>query len=74
MHDKFPQLISLALDDRLGEGEHAMLLAHVEVCQDCADLWRSWKAIDDLFAQAPVLTPRAGLVDAVVSRLSAANA
>ncbi len=61
--------MSLKLDGRLPDAEARRFEAHLKDCSACAEEWRLWQEIGDLFAGAPSVEPPQDLAARVMVRI-----
>jgi len=61
--------MSLKLDGQLPDTEEHRFEAHLRDCRACAEEWRLWQQIGDLFAGAPAVQPPQDLAARVVLRI-----
>ncbi len=61
--------LSLKLDGRLPEADERALQVHLKDCPACMEVWRRWRAIDELFAAAPTLQPPEDLTARILARI-----
>ncbi len=67
-HD-YIELMSAALDGRLGASERAEWNAHLHNCPRCQERWNALQSIDRLFASAPPAAPAPGFAARVMARV-----
>jgi anti-sigma factor RsiW len=68
-HD-YTELMSAALDGRLGPGERAEWNAHLAVCSKCQKRWNALQQIDHTFKSASVMMPAPGFKARFAQRLA----
>lgn len=66
---EFRDWMSLKLDGRLGPDEEWQFTAHLDVCPTCAQEWRLWQDIGDLFTAPPMVEPPEDLAAQVMVRI-----
>ncbi|MBM4465186.1 MAG: hypothetical protein FJ014_06505 [Chloroflexi bacterium] len=64
------QLMSLALDQSLTQGEVHCLEKHLEGCPTCQKEWKAMQHISRLLTDAPLVGPLPGFVDRVMQRVA----
>ena len=64
------QFMSLALDQRLTQGEVRCLEEHLGQCPACQEEWEAMQRVSRLFADAPLMGPPPGFADRVMQRLA----
>jgi len=64
------QLMSLALDRNLTQGEARGLEGHLNQCPTCQEEWEAMQRISRLFTDAPLMGPPPGFTDRVMQRLA----
>ena len=64
------QLMSLALDRNLTQGEARGLESHLNQCPTCQEEWEAMQRISRLFTDAPLMGPPPGFTDRVMQRLA----
>ena len=64
------QLMSLALDQSLTQGEVRCLEEHLARCPTCQEEWEAMQRVSRLFTDAPLMGPPPGFADRVMQRLA----
>jgi cell division protein FtsN len=59
------------LDNDLSEEEVSDMLGHISGCQECAEAFRTLKALTQELAELPLVVPKYSLVDAIMPQLDA---
>jgi predicted anti-sigma-YlaC factor YlaD len=62
--------MSLALDQRLAQGEVRCLEEHLKQCPTCQEEWETMQRVSRLFTEAPLVGPPPGFADRVMQRLA----
>jgi hypothetical protein len=65
------ELIHRHLDNDLSEEEVSDMLGHIAGCQQCAEAFRTLKALTQELAELPLVVPKYSLVDAIMPQLDA---
>lgn len=68
-HQPYSDWMQLALDGDLKPEQRAQLDTHLQVCAQCAALWRALGEVETLFSTAPVVSPRPGFTNRFNARL-----
>jgi predicted anti-sigma-YlaC factor YlaD len=63
------ELMSLELDDMLGEVERRELEAHLATCLTCQQTWTAMRRISELLETAPMVGPEPGFAKRVNTRI-----
>ena len=64
------QLMSLALDRSLTQGEARGLEEHLKRCPTCREEWEAMQRVSRLFTDAPLMGPPPGFADRVMQRVA----
>jgi hypothetical protein len=67
--DDVMELMQRHLDFDLGDSEEQAMLAHLQGCPDCADLYERLKLLSRELAQLPKVSPPYSIVDSILPRL-----
>ncbi|MCS7186875.1 MAG: zf-HC2 domain-containing protein [Armatimonadetes bacterium] len=72
--EKAQKLMSLWLDGMLAEKDERVLLAHLQNCEHCREVWHQWEQMRAMLRSYPLITPSPDFDRKVLSRLKTPKA